>query len=71
MSTSGGSITVKLDPAANLDIDAATSGGGVRSDLQLRTSGTFRRNRLHGTLGSGGQTLRMRTSGGSIRISPL
>lgn len=71
MSTSGGSILVKLDPAANLDIDAATSGGGVRSDLQLRTSGTFSHNRLHGTLGSGGETLRMRTSGGGIRISAL
>ncbi|MGH9559960.1 MAG: DUF4097 family beta strand repeat-containing protein, partial [Terracidiphilus sp.] len=71
MSTSGGWITVKLDPAVNLDLDAATSGGGVRCDLPVRTSGTFSRNRLHATLGAGGSALRMRTSGGSIRISGL
>lgn len=69
--TSGGSIEAKIDPAANLEIDASTSGGGVRSDLPLRVSGTYSRDYLHGTLGSGGNVLRMHTSGGSIRIRGL
>lgn len=69
--TSGGSIAVKIDPAANLDIDASTSGGGVHSDLPLRVSGSFGRDYLHGTLGSGGETLRIHTSGGSIHIAAL
>lgn len=76
LGTSGGSIDVKIDPAANLDIDAATSGGTVNSDLPLRQADNFgkhwRRNHaLHGTLGSGGATLQMQTSGGSIRLSGL
>jgi DUF4097 and DUF4098 domain-containing protein YvlB len=69
--TSGGSIEARLDPAANLEIEAATSGGGVRSDLPLRVSGRFSHDYLRGTLGSGGDELRMHTSGGSIRISGL
>ncbi|MDE3110442.1 MAG: DUF4097 family beta strand repeat protein [Acidobacteriota bacterium] len=71
LNTSGGPITAKIDPAANLEIDASTSGGGVRSDLPLRVTGSFSRDHLRGTLGSGGATLRMHTSGGSIRISGL
>jgi DUF4097 and DUF4098 domain-containing protein YvlB len=67
--TSGGSIRVSLDPAANLEIDASTSGGSLSSDLPVRVQGTISRSRLHGTLGSGGQTLRVHTSGGSIRIT--
>ena len=69
LETSGGSIEVRLDPAANLDIDAATSGGSVSSNLSLRVQGTISSSHLHATLGSGGQTLRLRTSGGSIHIS--
>lgn len=71
LSTSGGSIRASLDPSANLDIDASTSGGSVSSDLQLRVQGTISRSKVHGTLGSGGQTLQLHTSGGSIRIASL
>jgi DUF4097 and DUF4098 domain-containing protein YvlB len=69
--TSGGSIEAKIDPAVNLEIEAATSGGGVESDLPLRVSGPFTHDYLHGTLGSGGDVLRMHTSGGSIHIRGL
>ena len=69
LTTSGGSIRVSLDPKANLNIDASTSGGSVSSDLPVRVQGTISRSSLHGTLGSGGQTLVLRTSGGSIRIA--
>ena len=70
LETSGGSIRVSLDPTSNLDIDASTSGGSVSTDLPLRVQGKISRSSLHGTLGSGGQALRLHTSGGSIHLSP-
>lgn len=71
LDTSGGSIEVELDRSANLDIDASTSGGSVTSDLPIKVVGTISRSSLHGTLGSGGATLRLHTSGGSIHIRAL
>ncbi len=70
--TSGGSIDVQLDPAANLDIDASTSGGSVNvNNLQLRVQGKISGSSVHGTLGSGGEMLRLHTSGGSIQLRAL
>jgi DUF4097 and DUF4098 domain-containing protein YvlB len=71
LETSGGSISVAIDPAANLEIDASTSGGSVQTDLPIRVVGTISRHGLRGTMGSGGETLRLRTSGGSIHLRPL
>ncbi len=71
LETSGGSIRVALDPAANLDVDASTSGGTVSSDLPLRVVGRISGSSLHGSLGKGGETLRLHTSGGSIHIGSL
>jgi DUF4097 and DUF4098 domain-containing protein YvlB len=71
ISASGGGITVRLDPAANLLIDAATSGGNVVSDLPITVTGKVEESSLRGTLGSGGEALRLRSSGGSIRIKKL
>jgi hypothetical protein len=71
LETSGGSIDVRLDPSANLNIDAATSGGSVRCDLPVRVVGTIKSSSLEGKVGSGGEMLRLRTSGGSIRIGAL
>lgn len=68
LETSGGSIEVRLDPNANLNLDASTSGGSVRTDLPIRVVGRIAGSSLQGTLGSGGETLRLHTSGGSIHI---
>ena len=68
LETSGGSIRVGLDPSANLDIDASTSGGSVSSALPLQITGRISGSSLHGTLGAGGETLRLHTSGGSIYL---
>jgi DUF4097 and DUF4098 domain-containing protein YvlB len=67
-SSSGGGIRVSIDRAANLDVDAHTSGGSVQCDLPITVRGKISRGTLRGTVGSGGETLRIRTSGGSIRI---
>ena len=71
LETSGGSIEVELDHSANLEIDASTSGGSVTSDLPIRVVGKISSSSLHGSLGSGGETLRLHTSGGSIHIRSL
>jgi hypothetical protein len=71
LETSGGSIEVELDRSANLEIDASTSGGSVTSDLPIRVVGKISSSSLHGSLGSGGETLRLHTSGGSIHIRAL
>ena len=70
--TSGGDIDLRLDPAINLSLDASTSSGEVTSNLpRLSVTGEISSSRLHGTLGSGGETLRVHTNGGSVRISAL
>jgi hypothetical protein len=71
LETSGGSIEVAIDPSANLDLDASTSGGSVSSDIPVRTVGTFSHSRIQGSIGSGGEELRLHTSGGSIHIHAL
>jgi DUF4097 and DUF4098 domain-containing protein YvlB len=67
LETSGGGIQVELDPSVGLQIDA--SGNSVRADLPLTVKGTNSRRRLQGTLGRGGELLKMHTSGGGVRIS--
>jgi DUF4097 and DUF4098 domain-containing protein YvlB len=69
LTTSGGGIKVTLDPQVDLVIDA--SGNSVRTELPIRVEGEISRNSLKGTLGKGGETLRLRTSGGGVRIQPL
>ena len=70
LETSGGGIRVKLDPGARLRIDASSSGGSVTCDLPVTVQGEVRNSRLRGTIGGGGESLEISTSGGGIRISP-
>jgi hypothetical protein len=67
--SSGGGVEVSLDPAVGLAIDA--SGNSVHADLPVTVRGEVSRHHLSGTLGAGGETLRLRTSGGSVRIRGL
>jgi DUF4097 and DUF4098 domain-containing protein YvlB len=69
LESSGGGITVSLDPAVGLAIDA--HGNSVSSDLPLTVQGEISRGSLRGNLGRGGEPLRLRTSGGSVRIRSL
>jgi hypothetical protein len=69
--TSGGDIKIRVDPAVNLDLDASAPGGDVTSNLPLKVTGEISSSRLRATLGSGGETLRVHTNGGSIHISAL
>jgi len=69
--TSGGDIKVRVDPAVSLNLDASASSGEVTSNLPLKVTGEISQSRLHATLGSGGETLRVHTNGGSIHFSAL
>jgi hypothetical protein len=69
LETSGGGIRVRLDPASDLSIEA--SGNPVETDLPIQVRGRVSRDRVHGTLGKGGNTLRLETSGGGVHIQPL
>ncbi|MGA9630047.1 MAG: hypothetical protein WBP92_13540 [Candidatus Acidiferrales bacterium] len=71
LDTSGGSIYVRLDPTVNLNVDASSSGGGVRYGLPLRRVDSSSWDAVRGTLGSGGDLLRVHTSGGSVMLDPL
>jgi len=71
LSTSGGGVGVSLDPSVNLTIDAEASGGRVVTDIPLTVKGTISKSRVRGNLGSGGNTLKLRASGGKVRIEAL
>ena len=68
--TSGGSITVTLIPDIAVDVDAETSGGHVSTDFVVASvvQGKVPKNRLKGSINGGGPLLKLRTSGGNIRL---
>ena len=51
-----------------LDVDAHTSGGKVIFDLPITVHGSNSRNELRGELNGGGPLLKLRSSGGSIKL---
>ncbi len=69
LESSGGGISVAIDPGVGLSIDA--HGNSVSSDLPLTVQGELSRGTLRGTLGHGGESLRLRTSGGSVKIRAI
>ncbi len=67
--SSGGGITVAVDPNVDLAIDASTSGGSVRTDIPVKVVGKVGSSSIKGTLGKGGEMLYVHTSGGSVSIA--
>lgn len=70
LSTSGGSITVRLPQDTHATIDAETSGGRVSSDFPLTAAESTDKDHLQGAIGGGGAPVDLHTSGGNIRIGP-
>jgi len=52
----------------NLNLDASTTGGSVSSDIPVLVQGKASRSSLKGKMGKGGELLRIRGSGGSVRL---
>ncbi len=70
LSTSGGGVTLYVNPTLNLNINASARGGGVRSELPI--NGKTRDDRsLRGPLNEGGPEVELSTSGGGVRIKSL
>lgn len=66
-STNGGTVVVRLPRNVAADVDAATSGGSVSTDLPV-TATEIRERKLVGTINGGGPQIRARTSGGDVRL---
>jgi len=69
--SSGGGVTVSVDPSLGFEVDAETGGGTVNSDVPITIEGRQSRSSLRGTIGKGGEALHIRTSAGSINIEKL
>ena len=67
LSTSGGTVTLRMAGEFAVDIDASSSGGNVRSDFPLDGK-TKSKRRLSGSINGGGPLMRLRSSGGGVRI---
>src|SRR5713101_3471993 len=66
--TVNGSVMAGLPKRINAEIDAQTVNGRVESDLPVKVIGKMSTRHLHGTIGTGGPTLKLVTVNGSITI---
>jgi DUF4097 and DUF4098 domain-containing protein YvlB len=71
LSTTAGSVTVRVAENAAFDLDASTSAGGVGSDLPVTVVGKTQHSRLKGIVNGGGQPVILRTSAGGIHVHKL
>ncbi len=69
--TSGGNVTITVPSTFNAELDAEASGGRVSTDLPVTVSGHQGHGSLKGKIGSGGKTLKLRTSAGGIQLRKL
>jgi DUF4097 and DUF4098 domain-containing protein YvlB len=69
--TSGGNVEVAVDRPAGFNLDAATSGGGVEVvELPIAIErGAVGKSHIAGAVNGGGAVLKLRTSGGNIRVA--
>ena len=71
LSTSGGSIHVKIDPATNCTVDASSVWGRVESLLPMTVvSGANGKGKLAGRIGQGGPVLTFHANGGHVKLTP-
>jgi DUF4097 and DUF4098 domain-containing protein YvlB len=67
VSSSGGDLTVRVPKDTKGELNAATSGGSVRTELPVTTT-EMGEHKLTGTINGGGSPIHARTSGGSIKV---
>lgn len=68
LATSGGSIEVNYPEGCGLNLDARTSGGRVDIAPEIAVDGSCKKRECRARLDGGGHSLRLATSGGSIRV---
>jgi hypothetical protein len=67
-STSNGGITVKLPATVDARIHAHTSHSAIHTDFDVRRDDAGSKNHLDGVIGSGGATVELTSSNGTIRL---
>jgi DUF4097 and DUF4098 domain-containing protein YvlB len=67
-STSNGGITVKLPSMAGAHIHAHTSHSSIHTDFDVKQEDGSGKNHLDGVIGSGGPTVELTSTNGSIRL---
>jgi hypothetical protein len=68
METSGGRIDVSFAADAKVDLDAETSGGRVEVEHLVASTDSRSKHRVVGRINGGGAPVRLKTSGGNIRV---
>ena len=68
LSTTNGSVTVKLPRGAALSVDAAVANGRIHSDFQV-AGGEAGKHHLTGTINGGGGKLHIRTTNGGVHLT--
>ena len=66
--TTNGTITLRVPANTNATLSARTANGRIESDLPILVQGTVARNRLEGTIGTGGRVIELRTTNGRIHL---
>jgi hypothetical protein len=69
--TTGGGITLTVPATIRASLDARTLGGSVRSDIALSSIERAEHSFLRGAINGGGHSIRLQTTGGSIRLEPI
>lgn len=67
-STSNGGITLHLPGNVGASLIAHTSHSSISTDFEVQTQGSISKNHLEGRIGSGGPTIDLSTSNGSISL---
>jgi hypothetical protein len=68
LKTSGGSILAEYPEGCGVDLDAHTSGGGIKLAPEIDVDGKQKKRHVRAHLDGGGDDLELHTSGGSIHI---
>ena len=66
--TGSGDLTVQLPEKTSFELYARTSSGSINSTFPITLQGRINPREIHATVGSGGPTVDLRTSSGTIRI---
>jgi len=66
--TGSGSVVLRLPSNAAFTLDASTGSGSISTAQPITMQGQMRRNHVEGTVGGGGNSVRVRTGSGSIDI---
>jgi DUF4097 and DUF4098 domain-containing protein YvlB len=68
LTSTNGSVNVKLPAAAAFTLNAATTNGGIHTDFPITVEGSFNSKELSGTVGGGGRELKVATTNGGIEL---